>query len=66
MIGKPERIPSQIIESLSKEEQSLLNKVLSIEKAQLHIPIIRPNSREEKEIVASLMRLIDEEVKDAN
>ena len=58
--------PNQIIGSLDKRDQDLLNGILAVEKKRLHILKIKPNSRDEKEIVSDLIRIIDEAIKDAD
>lgn len=54
--------PSDIISSLTRDDQKLLNDVLSVEKRRLHIPEIKSNSRDEKEIVSEIKVLIDKAV----
>jgi len=58
--------PGDIVNSLSKEDQSLLNKVLDVEKRYLHIQEIKKNSRNEKEIVSEIVAVIDKVVGDDN
>lgn len=56
--------PNEIINSLSPEDQGLLNSILSIEKSRLHIHEVKKNSRTEKEIVSEIVSVIDKVVKD--
>ena len=58
--------PNQIIQKLSKEDQTLLNKILAIEKKSLHIQKINANSRDEKEIVKEIVDAINGVLTDAN
>ena len=58
--------PGEIIGSLSKEDQELLNDVLSVEKRRLHITEIKANSRDEKEIVSEIVKIIDKAISDDN
>ena len=58
--------PNQIIQTLSKEDQKLLNKILAVEKKSLHIQKINSNSRDEKEIVKEIVNAIDGVITDAN
>ncbi|TRX56691.1 hypothetical protein [Thalassomonas sp. M1454] len=55
--------PKQIIsESLNVSEQRILNAVLSIEKRKLHVKEIKANSRDEREILDSIMKIVDKEL----
>lgn len=58
--------PNDIIGSLSKDDQKLLNSILSIEKKRLHIREIKSNTRNEKEIVAEIVATIDKAVENEN
>ena len=58
--------PNEIINSLSEEDQHLLNEVLGVEKRHLHIQEIKKNSRSEKEIVLEIVKIIDKAISDDN
>jgi len=58
--------PNDIIQSLSKSEQRVLNAVLEIEKRNLHIDEIKRNSRTEKEIISNIINVINKAVDDAD
>lgn len=58
--------PSEIISSLSDEDQKILNAILKIEKRRLHIDKIKSNSRDEKEIVKEIVEMVDKVVCDAD
>lgn len=58
--------PSEIIASLSKEDQELLNAILKIEKSRLHIEKIKPGTRDEREIVKEIVDIIDKAVSNVN
>ena len=58
--------PNQIIGSLSKEDQQLINNVLAIEKRRLHIREIKKNTRNEKEIVSEIIDVINRAVENDN
>lgn len=60
------KLPNQIIGGLDGEDQGLLKGILSIEKKRLHIQKIKINSRDEKEIVKEIIKIIDEVVIDDN
>lgn len=59
-------LPNQIIDSLDKKDQALLNEILTIEKRKLHILQIKSNSKDEKNIVSDIVRAIDKAVKNDN
>jgi hypothetical protein len=56
--------PADIIRKLDKNDQELVNKILGVEKKKMHIQKL--NSRDEKEIVASIVKLIDGVVVNVN
>ena len=58
--------PNDIIGSLSKDDQKLLNSILSIEKRRLHIREIKSNTRNEKEIVSEIVAAVDKAVENEN
>lgn len=58
--------PNDIIGSLSKDDQKLLNSILSIEKKRLHIREIKSNTRNEKEIVSEIVAAVDKAVENEN
>ena len=58
--------PNDIIGSLSKDDQKLLNSILSIEKKRLHIREIKSNTRNEKEIVSEIIAAVDKAVENEN
>jgi len=58
--------PTEIISELVAQDQSLLNKVLNIEKRRLHIQKIKNNSREERELVDEIVQIINQEIHDDN
>ncbi len=51
---------------MSQVDKKLLNEILSIEKNKLHLPEIKNNSRDEKEVLDQIERRINEAIKDAN
>lgn len=58
--------PTEIIRGLVAHDQSLLNKILGTEKRRLHIQKIKNNSREEREIVDEIVKIINKEINDDN
>lgn len=60
------KTPSQIINKLDKRDQDLLNSILSVEKSKMHVQNIKTNSRDEKDLVKAIVKIIDEAVTDAN
>ena len=58
--------PGDIVKSLSKDDEALLGEVLRVEKRNLHIQEIKKNSRNEKEIVAEIVAIINKAVGDDN
>jgi len=58
--------PADIIKKLNKKDQELLNRILQAEKQKLHVQNVKPGSRDEKDLVAAITKLIDEVVTDAN
>jgi len=56
--------PDEVLKKLSTEDQKLLNDILGVEKRYLHIQDIKSNSREEKEVVNELVKIINKAVPD--
>lgn len=51
--------PDEVLKELSPLDQKLLNDILGVEKRYLHIQEIKNNSREEKEVVSDLEKIIN-------
>lgn len=56
--------PNEIIGSLTKNDQKLLNDVLGVEKRRLHIQEIKRNTRIEKEIVSDIISIVNKAISD--
>lgn len=53
-----------ILSSLSKKEQEILQNVLQLEQAKLNVINMQDNSSEEKDLVNSIYLLIKSKIKD--
>ena len=58
--------PNEIIDGLSKEDQKIINEILTHEKNYLHHNELKANSRTEREIVAKVVDIIDVAVNNDN
>ena len=58
--------PNEVLNELSKEDRNLLSDILGVEKRYLHIQEIKNNSREEKEVVSELEKIINKAVPNAD
>ena len=58
--------PDQIMKKLDEGDRGILNKILIVERGKMHVQNIKANSRDEKEIVKDIVKIIDEAVKNAD
>jgi hypothetical protein len=56
----------EIIDSLSKEEQQILQNVMTLEQTNLYIKDLKQNRSKEKETIENVVKLIEKAVRNEN
>lgn len=52
----------EIISQLSKEEQQILQNVMTLEQTNLYIKDLKENRSKEKEVIENVVKLIEREI----
>ncbi|PKH87324.1 hypothetical protein [Colwellia sp. Bg11-28] len=56
----------EIISQLSKEEQLILQNVMTLEQTNLYIKDLKENRSKEKEVIENVVKLIEREIRNEN
>lgn len=56
----------EIIEALTKEEQQILQSVMTLEQTNLYIKDLKQNRSKEKETIENVVKLIEREIRNEN
>ncbi|MDO6610522.1 hypothetical protein Q4601_11995 [Shewanella sp. 1_MG-2023] len=56
----------EIINQLSKEEQQILQHVMTLEQTNLYIKDLKENRSKEKEVIENVVKLIEKEIRNEN
>jgi hypothetical protein len=56
----------EIISQLSKEEQQILQNVMTLEQTNLYIKDLKENRSKEKEVIENVVKLIEREIRNEN
>lgn len=56
----------EIIEALTKEEQQILQNVMTLEQTNLYIKDLKQNRSKEKETIENVVKLIEREIRNEN
>tara|TARA_R110000765_G_scaffold323962_2_gene415594 strand:- start:3111 stop:3296 length:186 start_codon:yes stop_codon:yes gene_type:complete len=56
----------EIISQLSKEEQQILQNVMTLEQTNLYIKDLKDNRSKEKEVIENVVKLIEREIRNEN